>query len=101
METATGEFAEAIGRSAAAFGLTLGDREIQRLGDYYALVMKWNARLHLVAPCSPQEFATRHVLESLLLLKHLPLNAAIVDWDQEQACRRFPACWYATTSLLP
>lgn len=79
METAVGEFAEAVGREAAAFGLRLGDSDIQRLTDYYALVMKWNARLHLVAPCSPKEFAIRHVLESLLLLKHLPPNASIVD----------------------
>ena len=41
--------------------------------------MKWNPRLHLVAPCSPAEFAVRHVLESLFLLKHLPAGAAVVD----------------------
>ena len=79
METAVGEFTKAVGRDAAAFGLTLSDSDIQRLADYYALVMKWNARLHLIAPLSPQEFATRHVLESLLLLKHLPPDASIVD----------------------
>ena len=79
METTTDEFTEAIGRAAGAFGLALRDRDIRRLTDYYALVMKWNARLHLVAPCSPQEFATRHVGESLLLLKHLPTRASIVD----------------------
>jgi 16S rRNA (guanine527-N7)-methyltransferase len=32
-----------------------------------------------VAPCEPEEFATRHVLESLLLLKHLPQHATIAD----------------------
>ena len=35
--------------------------------------------MHLVAPCSPQEFATRHVLESLLLLKYLPDNARVAE----------------------
>lgn len=79
METPVGEFARAVGQATATFGLTLRESDIQRLTDYYALVMKWNTRLHLVAPCSPREFATRHVLESLLLLKHLPLNASIVD----------------------
>jgi 16S rRNA (guanine527-N7)-methyltransferase len=74
-----GEFSEALRQAGPTFGLTIGDREFQRLADYYALVMKWNARLHLVGPCSPAEFATRHVLESLLLLRHLPLNASIVD----------------------
>jgi len=79
METTIGEFEEAVGRAAGAFGLTLLDDDVQRLTDYYALVMKWNSRLHLIAPCSPREFATRHVLESLLLLEHLPRNASIVD----------------------
>ena len=50
-----------------------------RLGQYYDLLMKWNARLHLVAPCSPEEFATRHVLESLLMLSHLRPEARLID----------------------
>lgn len=49
------------------------------LADYYALVMRWNARLHLVAPCSPEEFATRHVLESLCALFCLPHGASVTD----------------------
>src|SRR5205823_14084952 len=40
---------------------------------------RWNERLHLVAPCSPEEFAVRHVLESLILLKYLPQNARVAD----------------------
>jgi 16S rRNA (guanine527-N7)-methyltransferase len=79
METAGVEFSKVVGRAGATFGFTIPVTDIQRLADYYALVMKWNERLHLIAPCSPTEFATRHVLESLLLLKHLPLNASIVD----------------------
>ena len=79
METAVVEFSKTVGRAEATFGLTIPVSDIQRLADYYALVMKWNERLHLVAPCSPREFAIRHVLESLLLLKHLPLNASIAD----------------------
>jgi 16S rRNA (guanine527-N7)-methyltransferase len=79
METAIVEFSEAVGRAGATFGLTISNTDVQRLADYYALVVKWNERLHLTAPCSPTEFAIRHVLESLLLLKHLPLNASIVD----------------------
>ncbi|HXQ74293.1 MAG TPA: 16S rRNA (guanine(527)-N(7))-methyltransferase RsmG [Pyrinomonadaceae bacterium] len=50
-----------------------------RLGIYYSLLTRWNERLHLVAPCSPEEFATRHVLESLMLLEHLPHGAKIAD----------------------
>ena len=52
---------------------------VTKLGEYYSLLTRWNERLHLVAPCSPQEFAFRHVLESMLLLEHLPRRARIVD----------------------
>lgn len=62
-----------------SFDLTLPAETVQRLGEYYSLLTRWNDRLHLVAPCSPEEFATRHVLESLLLLKHLPDAAKIAD----------------------
>ncbi len=79
MPTPTETFSQTLRHNAAEFGIQLGADDIRRLSDYYQLVMKWNDRLHLVAPCSPEEFATRHVLESLMLLRHLPLNARVVD----------------------
>ena len=57
----------------------LRERDIERLGDYYQLVLKWNPRLHLVAPCSSEEFAVRHILESLVLLPHLSQGARVTD----------------------
>jgi 16S rRNA (guanine527-N7)-methyltransferase len=79
-ETATAEdFIEAIRRHAPAFGVQLSAEQEQRLGSYYRIVSRWNARLHLVAPCSPEEFATRHVLESLTALPFLPEAARVVD----------------------
>src|SRR5260370_18918184 len=72
-------FRKALKDHAPNFDSQLRDIEVDRLGDYYSLLMKWNPRLHLVAPCSPREFATRHVLESLMLLRHLPAGARIVD----------------------
>ncbi len=62
-----------------SFNLDLPAETIKQLGEYYSLLTRWNDRLHLVAPCSPEEFAVRHVLESLLLLKHLPQNARVAD----------------------
>ena len=62
-----------------AFDLDLSPETIGQLGEFYSLLTRWNERLHLVAPCSPEEFATRHVLESLMLLKHLPQDAKIAD----------------------
>ncbi len=72
-------FRAALHDKSADFGVQLTDTYIERLSDYYALLQKWNPRLHLVAPCSPEQFVTRHILESLLLIHHLPLNAHVAD----------------------
>jgi 16S rRNA (guanine527-N7)-methyltransferase len=49
------------------------------LSSYYELLNSWNARLHLVAPTSPREFATRHILESLVLVRYLDDGARVAD----------------------
>ena len=72
-------FSHALKDRAADFLVRLSDEDIERLSSYYGLLLKWNSRLHLVAPCSAAQFATRHILESLLLLRHLPRNARIAD----------------------
>jgi 16S rRNA (guanine(527)-N(7))-methyltransferase RsmG len=63
----------------AAFGLELERPVCERLADYYDAVMECNELLHLVAPTSPEQFATRHLLESLTLLKHLPKGVRFAD----------------------
>ena len=73
------QFANALRLAAPEFGIELDAGRIRKLTEYYERLLKWNPRLHLVAPCSPEEFATRHVLESLVLLRHLPLDARVVD----------------------
>lgn len=72
-------FTQALRDHAVEFAVRLRNEDIERLSNYYALLLKWNSRLHLVAPCSPEQFATRHILESLLLLRHLPQNARVAD----------------------
>jgi 16S rRNA (guanine527-N7)-methyltransferase len=72
-------FELALKSNEAAFNLDLSEHTVTQLGKYYSLLTRWNDRLHLVAPCPPEEFAVRHVLESLLLLKHLPPDATIAD----------------------
>ena len=73
------EFRQALSGNASFYGVDLNEEVISRLADYYQLLNIWNPRLHLVAPCSPNEFATRHILESLLLLHRFPEDARVVD----------------------
>lgn len=79
MQSELDRFESALRSNMLVYEVELGAETIARLRDYYSLLIRWNERLHLVAPCSPEEFATRHVLESLLLLKHLPPDAKIAD----------------------
>lgn len=75
----TERFCETLKCEAPVYGVTLTADAVAGLAKYYELLSAWNARVHLVAPCSPEEFATRHVLESLLLLKHLSGDASVVE----------------------
>ena len=75
----TNKFRETLTAEAAAYDIALTLNAIDGLSRYYEVLNLWNARVHLVAPCSPEEFATRHVLESLILLRHLPNDARVAE----------------------
>ena len=72
-------FARALSANESAYDVEMSAAAMAKLEKYYSVLTHWNDRLHLVAPCSPDEFATRHVLESLMLIKHLPANTKIAD----------------------
>jgi 16S rRNA (guanine527-N7)-methyltransferase len=59
--------------------MELSSHQTERLADFYELVQEHNPIMHLVGPCSPEEFAVRHVLESLTLLPHLPPDSRFAD----------------------
>ena len=73
------EFTEAIKTHQPAFGLSLPDDAIERLADYYTLIQEHNEFLNLVGPSTPEDFATRHILESLTLLEYLPNSIWFAD----------------------
>ena len=79
IQTMRTAFVSAIRSNQSVFDLDLPDDVIERLADYYEFIQEHNPILHLVAPGSPAEFATRHILESMTLLKHLPDRARFVD----------------------
>jgi 16S rRNA (guanine527-N7)-methyltransferase len=79
MTTLKESFIVALKNNENDFGVDLSDAKCQALATYYERVTAWNKLLHLVAPCPPEEFAVRHVLESLTLLEYLPPNARLAD----------------------
>jgi len=77
--TATIQFKECLKAGMASYDVTLSSEALDSLAKYFEVLSVWNSRLHLVSFESPEEFATRHVLESLLLLKYLPVGARVAD----------------------
>lgn len=77
--TPRGEFDKALAERAPRFGVGPDEDARSRLGEYFELVSAWNPRLHLVAPCPPEEFAARHVLESLTAVTYIPDGATVLD----------------------
>jgi 16S rRNA (guanine527-N7)-methyltransferase len=73
------EFIIALKENQQVFAVDLDEKITTDLAGYYELVEKWNPRLHLVAPCIAEEFAVRHVLESLAILDFLPEKAELID----------------------
>ena len=73
------EFVDSIRTNQTAFGLNLDKAKIERLAAYYELIQQKNEFLHLVAPMPAEEFAIRHILESLTMLKYLPEGARFAD----------------------
>ncbi|MFZ1699858.1 MAG: 16S rRNA (guanine(527)-N(7))-methyltransferase RsmG [Pyrinomonadaceae bacterium] len=73
------DFIAAIKANQAAFSIDLPDGAIERLADYYDLIQEHNPILHLVGPMTDEEFAIRHILESLTMLDHLPHGTKFAD----------------------
>jgi 16S rRNA (guanine527-N7)-methyltransferase len=72
-------FVAALEANQKDFGIDLSEKDLNNLSVYYEFIQKHNDLLHLVAPSSPEEFAVRHILESLVLQKFLPAKAKFAD----------------------
>jgi 16S rRNA (guanine527-N7)-methyltransferase len=79
LNKATSTLRATLASEASAYGVTLDEKNLEVLGMYYEILQRWNSRVHLVAPCTPEEFATRHILESLVMLRYLPVGAKVAE----------------------
>jgi 16S rRNA (guanine527-N7)-methyltransferase len=68
---------------AATLGLSLDDRQCERLLAYGALILKWNKVYNLTALRDPASVLTHHLLDSLSIIQPLarewPGRAALLD----------------------
>ena len=72
-------FTDALAQHAPEYGVEFTPKQSESLAAFYEHLLKWNDQLHLVAPCEPEEFAVRHVLESLCALPYIPHQASVAD----------------------
>ncbi len=73
------QFETTLVREANAYVSDLPATTVDLFVTYYEILLRWNQRLHLVAPSPPEVFATRHILESLVILANLPHSATVAD----------------------
>lgn len=66
MDSDLNQLRQILAQSPSQLSRPLSQSEIDLLCHHYQLLLKWNPLLHLTTITSPAEFATRHILESLL-----------------------------------
>jgi 16S rRNA (guanine527-N7)-methyltransferase len=71
----------ALARGLDELGLALPGGSIEQLLAYQALLVKWNRTYNLTAIRDPLEMVKLHLLDSLAVLKHLPMGdrSALAD----------------------
>lgn len=74
--------AEALDRVLVSVGLTyLQTKQNKQFIDYYALLLRWNARTNLTAVRDPDAILERHFLESIAVAQALPAGiATLLDY---------------------
>ena len=66
-------------RGTRALGLDLTAGQGEQFLAYLDLLLKWNRRINLTSLRTPDEIISRHFLDSLLLLPHLPETGRLLD----------------------
>ena len=77
MTPAPDDMAVDLADGISALDLGIDERQRARLGDYLALLAKWNKTYNLTAIREPSRMVTHHALDSLAVIPHLPAHAGM------------------------
>ena len=65
------DLTQKLRRGCDALGLALSEKQYALLLDYLALLARWNRAYNLTAVREPEQMVTRHLLDSLAVVKYL------------------------------
>ena len=65
-------FRDELMSAARAFGVVFDERQAAQFDRFYGLVLDWNQRMNLTAIIESKDFAIKHIIDSLSLLRAEP-----------------------------
>lgn len=65
-------FPDDLTSAARAFGVAFDDRQAAQFERFYRLVLDWNQRMNLTTITEPNDFAIKHIIDSLMILRAEP-----------------------------
>lgn len=68
-----------IGQLLEPFALNFAATQTDKVKIYLELLLRWNRKINLTGPCTPEECVTRHFGESLYLSRWLVLGGNLLD----------------------
>ena len=72
-------FKEILLKSSQEAGFLIPEENAGNFELYYQELLDWNAKVNLTTITAPADAAIKHFLDSILLLKYVPLAGALID----------------------
>ena len=75
------ELMKSLKKDALEFGIELSDYQLKQFYDYYELLIEWNEKINLTAITDFNEVLKKHFLDSISLVKAVPLDGSFTLID--------------------
>ena len=72
-------FKECLLKSVHTADFLISENTAQKFELYYQELLQWNAKVNLTTITEPADAAIKHFLDSVLVMKYIPLAGALID----------------------
>lgn len=75
------DFRDVLSNTLSDFDIALDDLAVDRLCQYYKLLIEWNEKMNLTALTAPEDVALKHFADSLSLFRYVNIDkdARVID----------------------